>query len=158
MGQIIRQGARVWLETVLNTAQSSKADGGHTVDGHSFPVETGEAAASLLPLAEYLGVSIGISPDPKAQNLIGQGIGEGQQFQLIDNNLGTWRYSFAWSTEVYHFFLNDLFPMRTVIQSPWQSIETADRAMYEYCRDEIKRRLPKFSSYIYSVEGARSIG
>lgn len=157
MGQILRQGARVWLDTILNTVKSSNPDGYTSSTG--FPIETGEALASLIPLAQYLHVALSVTPAPGFKSAVSQGISEGK-FKIIDDNMSTWRYSFMWDSEVYHFFLNDLFSIKTVVLSPWMGVAAADEAMREYMHDELKRRLPKMYKYIYerdSVSGSFSL-
>lgn len=138
MGQIIRQGARLWLETVAPLV----------------PIQTGMARASLIPLADYLHVSLEVDPLQGFKSRVELGIDAGQGFVLIDDNMSTWRYSFAWKTEVLHYLLNDVYGTPTVISSPWNSVEHGDEVMWDYLYNEIPRRLPKMAKFIIKTKAS----
>jgi hypothetical protein len=100
LGQIIREAAREWLRAVL---MSVPARGG-------FPVVTGAAKSTLVPLGRVLRVAVPVNPVGKRDR---RELGESSQsFKIIDDKIRgnkRYEYSFEWSTDLLHYYINEFY-------------------------------------------------
>lgn len=131
MGQIIREAAREWLRAILTSVNGS------------FPVLTGAAKSTLKPLGRFLRVAVPVTPQPdKNGRWRGdrRSLGEASSsFEIIDRNF---EYSFTWSTDLLHYYLNEFFDIATVSSSPWHSLEAGERAFLDYVDKALATRVP----------------
>lgn len=145
LGQIIREAAREWLRAVIT---SVPARGG-------FPVLTGEAKATLAPLGRFLRVAVPISPTFDGRHKFQDKRAEGEaqsQFKLESKN---YNYSFEWSNEVAHYYINEFFALIPSAQPDgWHTLEAGERAMLIYVNDALERRLPNIAQYIGFSNGS----
>jgi hypothetical protein len=134
MGQIIREAAREWLRAVLKSVPSR---GG-------FPVWSGAAKMTLVPLGRFLNNVAGLSVSPVAGAPDRRSMGEeSQQFEITDdrNNGGSFEYSFEWSTDLLHYYVNEFYGY--IPSAPWNTQEAGRKAFEAYVDDAIERRLPE---------------
>jgi hypothetical protein len=139
LGQIIREAARQWLKAVLTSVPER---GG-------FPVLTGAAKSTLVPLGRVLRVAVPVRPVPaKGRNVVVDRRADGiqsQQFTLTSKNF---EYEFSWSTDLLHYYLNETFPMLQVKYTPWESVKQGNAAFITFLEAAIQRRLPNVADYI----------
>lgn len=125
LGQMIREGAREWLRAVIKSVPER--------DG--FPVWTGAAKGTLLPLGRLLKVRVPITPDPKAP-AGGVARGESEQaFEIKDdhNNGGSFIYEFQWLTSLFHYYLHEEFSeYHNIPNRPWKTMVDGDLAFQAY--------------------------
>lgn len=139
LGQIIREAARHWLRAVLRSVPER---GG-------FPVLTGAAKSTLVPLGRVLRVAVPVNPEPRAgRNNIVDRRSEGESSQSFTLESKNFEYSFEWSNDILHYFLNETFPMLQVQYTPWESLERGNEAFVAFLDEAIARRLPKVADYI----------
>lgn len=153
MGQIIREAARNWLRAVLTSVPEREG----------FPVLTGAAKSTLSPLGRMLRVAVPVIPvarpsrqyfdkrrgktyTRKSETTIVDRRAEGQasqQFLLISNNFN---YTFEWSTDLLHYFINEYFGR--IPFAPWHTLEKGARAFADYANNAILTRLPNLAGFI----------
>ncbi len=138
MGQIIREAAREWLKAVLESVPSR---GG-------FPVLTGAAKSTLVPLGRFLRVAVPVNPTVPAEKRRTAEGEASQQFRIIDdkNNGGSFTYSFEWSTTLLHYFINEFYGY--IPYAPWNTVEKGEDAFREYVENALNTRLPNVADYI----------
>lgn len=132
LGRIIREAAREWLRAVLTSVPSR---GG-------FPVVTGAAKSTLVPLGRILRVSVPVRPQPDKNGYYrGDRRAEGQReqkFRIVDdNNKGRkYIYSFEWSTTLLHYYLNEF---GLVHGNAWESVERGREAFMDYVNSALRK-------------------
>lgn len=133
LGQIIREAAREWLRAILKSVPSR---GG-------FPVWSGAAKSTLVPLGRFLNnvAGLNVSPVPKAPDRRSLGL-DSQSFTFTDdrNNGGSFEYSFEWSTDLLHYYINEFYGL--IPSAPWHTQEAGQRAFEAYVLDALERRAP----------------
>lgn len=146
--RIMKDAARVFLTTVLHHIK----DAPHTSGGDTFPVQTGEAKASLIPLARLLNVALPISPATRGKtgklrpNRVAEGKSKGKAFigELNRNFI----YKFDFQTAVRHFITNeDEFSPIPATATPWKAIAAGHAAAKKHIEENVDS-LPKIKSYI----------
>lgn len=152
MSIILRGAIKVWLDTVVRTIKSAP----YTV-GDSFPIQTGQAKATLQPIARYVRKALPISPAPGRPNLISQGLSK-TSFDVSDDKSspGKFEYHFEWETHVTHMLLNEFNHIARVTSStPWKATVAGHKAATAYIRGEVRRRLKKFkiTNYLRTITG-----
>lgn len=148
--QLFIDACQAWVEAVLTAVNGS------------FPVWTGMAKASLVPLAEYLQVesmepfsldlSITPHPDSDWHQQHGQNITAGlaaNKFKITqlgskDNPTG---FNFYYTNLVPHYELNESNAIATVPSSPWYTFPAGQAAFEEYIRDNYDRYVPVMTDY-----------
>lgn len=135
LGQIIREAAREWLRAVL---KSVPARGG-------FPVLTGAAKSTLVPLGRFLRVAVPVNPVKGDRRSLGL---NSQHFKIIDdkNNGGSFNYSFEWSTDLLHYFINEFYGY--IPYAPWNTVEAGEQAFIEYIENALNTKIPNLQEYI----------
>lgn len=135
LGQIIRNAAREWLRAVL---KSVPARGG-------FPVLTGAAKSTLVPLGRFLRVAVPVNPVKGDRRRLGE---SSQEFRIIDdkNNSGSFVYEFEWSTDLLHYYINEFFGY--IPFAPWNTVEAGEKAFLAYVEDALNNKLPNVADYI----------
>jgi len=146
LGQIIRQAAREWLKTVIKSIEGS------------FPVETGMAAGSLIPMARKLRVAFSVRPTrkPYYSKLEGgvQSLQAGmreQNFYLRDDktNPMSFIYEFEWTSTVVHYTINESYPIPFVkSETPWHTRRAGDAAAEAYIQKWIDRAFPELEKFV----------
>lgn len=122
MGQIIREAAREWLRAVIV----------------NVPVETGSAKSTLQPLGRLLRrVAVPINPTKSASDY--EHRWGASDFNIFDKNF---EYSFEWSSDLLHYYLNEFFPIATVASAPWHSLDAGEQAFLSYVDWALQNRLP----------------
>ncbi len=145
MGQIIREAAREWLRAVLKSINGD------------FPVLTGAAKSTLVPLGRFLKQVPGLSVTPvdDGRHPFRDRRAEGeasQEFNITQvpregrsNSDGI--YEFHWSNDIYHYYVNEF---RDIIKSaPWHTLEAGEQAFLAYVEEALERRLPDVADFIY---------
>jgi len=160
INKVIKEAAREFLIAVLNSI--SGAD--HTVEGGSFPVQTGEAAGSLLPLAAALGqaqqgVSFGITPAIDSRYKDGRlrpnriSVGRSQGHVSLGPTGRKLTYGFSFSSDVLHFYVNDIIGSNIPKSvTPWKSMAIGYKAFERYIDTHMFNRIPKLDDYFYTSE------
>lgn len=140
LGQIIRESAREWLRAVL---KSVPARGG-------FPVLTGAAKSTLVPLGRFVRVAVSVSPTEGDRRSLGVA---SQHFKIVDNtnNSGTFLYSFEWSTSLLHYYINEFYGY--IPYAPWNTVEAGETAFKAYIEKAMNTRLPEIADYISVIKG-----
>ncbi len=151
INKVVKEAAREFLITVLKVISGAP----HTV-GDNFPIQTGEAKGSLLPLGALLNqsqqrVSIPITPAPGRPNRISIGRSKGQV------KLGpTGRkliYVFEYSTDVLHFQINEI-TASSIPKSitPWYALLAGFTAFEVYINNNLFSSIPKLNKYLVTSE------
>lgn len=130
----IRQAARAWLRAVIP----------------KVPVWAGTAQGSLKPLAQFLRVSLIISPRVVRPGL-GPSVGAakgGFNFTRVGQ-----RYNFRFKTDVAHFLANEYNDMSSVkpnliAPTPWDAFLAGKAAFDSYVKNTLPKRLPRVKDYI----------
>lgn len=134
MGQMIREAAREWLRAVL---MSVPARGG-------FPVWSGAAKSTLVPLGRFLRINVPVHPDTKAPDR--RALGEASQtFHIRDDKSDpmSFVYEFEWSTDLLHYYINEFFGViPSAMPNGWRTAEAGERAFLDYLATTLPRRLP----------------
>lgn len=161
INKVIKEAAREFLITVLQAITGAP----HTVGGGSFPVQTGEAAGSLKPIAAVLGRSqlgadFSITPAVDSRykdgrlrpNKIAKGRSQGHvQLGRTGRNM---IFVFNYSTDVFHFLINDLtgsdIPKS---DTPWKTMALGFAAFEAYIDKHLFNRIPKIDDYLFSFGG-----
>lgn len=137
LGVIIRQAAREWLRAVL---KSVPARGG-------FPVVTGAAKSTLVPLGRVLRVAVPVRPvGRKDRREEGE---NSSKFKIVDDSVGgnkKYVYSFEWSTDLLHYYINEFYGY--IPHAPWNTTEAGEEAFVAYVEDALNRELPDISDHI----------
>ncbi len=163
LGTIIRQGARLWLKTLLTGIRNAPYS-----MGDSFPIWSGMAKGSLQPLGRYLHMSVPVAPRPpyystsvskktyrtvrhlrRPPNNVAEGNTK-QAFEIRDdaNLSGTLRFSFNFENLVEYFGINDLEANGKFPSTPWAILNEANDVMVAFVNSEIETRLPKLTDYL----------
>lgn len=143
----------------------------------NIPVDTGMAKASLLPLARALqrtrtpGAELPeISPKPGKRKRYALGgfksIARGESLagpKLIDEiikiNKASGLINFDYASKVFHFNLNEFFPLNSNDGKPWNSFKKGLRRLRAYLNQNLRRRVPNLLSFgqrtVYTVSGPR---
>jgi len=151
----------VWARTAISVVQP----------GNTFPVKTGMAAGSLVPLFDFLRASGKRIQDFRSKVLsqidveyaarllhkksYPKGVSMGKQSGFVTrlrNKYGPFRYTFSWYTEVPHFILNDQSAAPPELhlkhRTPWNVTKIANLAAQRYFKKAL-RQLPKLKDYHY---------
>lgn len=133
LGIIIRHAARGWLRAVLMSVPSR---GG-------FPVLTGAAKSSLVPLGRFLRVAVPVVPTVGVRDGRYRGDrrseGEASASFKITTKWGD-GYSFEWSTNLLHYYINEFYGV--IPDAPWNTVEKGEQAFLSYIDWAIENRLP----------------
>lgn len=107
----------------------------------TIPVWSGAAQATLLPLAEELGISIGIPNKPIVTNQVDNehGIAAGIQH----GHAKTTQYGFEWSQDLRHFDIQD--------PAVWHALDTATPVLKDFIRRKVRSIVPSMHSHIEKV-------
>lgn len=156
MGEVVREAARQWLRAVITSVPSAR-------DG-DFPVYTGMAKASLIPLGRFLRVAVPVHPikQYKDKNMT-KGIAAGRAPRggwVRDDHTHpmTFVYSFKWQSAVDHYETNELTDngwANLIAHRPWNTLEAGNAAFRNHVREAIHRKLPKIKNYLNVVESKR---
>jgi hypothetical protein len=125
---ILEESAREWLRAVV----------------HKVPIWSGEAVASLLPLAGYLDEEIEIHPVLDApEGGIERGIKQSRyKFEFTGGKM-----SFIFDELVPHYLINDfnrgLGQPPLIHPTPWRSLEAGREAFNRHFKQTIKDAFPK---------------
>lgn len=152
--QLFIDACQAWVEAVLTAVNGS------------FPVWTGMAKASLVPLAEYLQVEsvepfsldLSISPKPGSEwhQQNGQNIAAGlaaNKFKITrlvtpsNNGPLPSGFNFYYTNLVPHYEINESNAVPTVPSSPWYTFSAGQAAFEEYIRDNYDRYVPVMTDY-----------
>ena len=139
MTQLMTDGAKIFVQKTAS----------------KVPVWSGMAAASLLPLAEVLGIHIKITPVDNAPNRIalGRSLSLGASFYNYFKGSLDYRYTFEFKSLVKHFAILDnpdnepfdnilkYFKLKT--PPPWEAIEYGIEAYRSFVKKNIKDYAPK---------------
>ena len=109
----------------------------------SVPVDTGMARGTLVPLAHAVGANIPISPKRSLPN---KNAGAGANRSFADFRQEGSKHIFEWSTNVFHYYLNERFPLRSNYNAPWKSLKAGSLKVKQYLRStrpEIARALKR---------------
>jgi len=140
-GQIFRESVREWLRAVLTSVSGS------------FPVVTGTAKSTLVPLGRFLRNVGGLQVNPtKSQKGKGPGVGQAaSDFEIIDdrNAPGTLNYQFNWSNSIEHYFINEFFKASHIKTPtiPWFTTAAGQRAWEISINQRTLARLPKMTDF-----------
>jgi len=154
----IREAARVWLIAVLNAVKTVKSPR-HTV-GDSFPISTGEAKGSLVPLGRRLQIDVPISPASGREDRSSVGIQKGS-FEVPTTsssgpNTVQSSYVFNFESGVAHFKLlesNKANPKLNIrSRTPWEAILAGDIALDKFLDDNLFKNAPRVNSYFFESE------
>lgn len=139
LGSLLRQAARIWLRAVLT---SVPARGG-------FPVLTGEAKSTLVPLGRFLRVAVPVRPVEGDKRSKGE---SSQSFKIIDDTRSGRKfiYRFEWSNSVLHYYINEYFGL--IPFAPWNTTEAGAAAFTSYLEQELLRQVPNLLDHIESEE------
>lgn len=150
LAKLVKEAAREWLIAVLNAISGAP----YTV-GDSFPVQTGEAKASLLPVATILnrsgyGVDVPLGTAPGRENRAAQGRSQG--YVKLGPSGNRFDYVFEFRTSVLHFAWNEdnVAPSRLNIQSstPWYAFVAGSIAFENFISANASRIVPNINEYI----------
>jgi hypothetical protein len=169
--KLMREAAREWLMTVLNTIDSAKRTRkGKIVDPYTindtFPIVTGEAKGSLIPLGRSLHVDVPVRPKPGRPNRIAKGMGQGTFiYPQEQRGPGTIRadYFFNFQSRVEHFRINEISKDATekkglLSRTPWGAFAAANKVFEDFMNTHLFSRVPRVNSYFYTgerISGAR---
>jgi len=156
MNKFIKEAARVWLTTVLNHIQNAPFS-----VGDSFPIRTGEAKGSLLPVGRALGITIPISPAPTSITGRGRVIRKIRAGERKGRVLGPGKtpvrmiYRFHFNTSVLHFLINEIIiPSGTIRSSirPWESLKAGKEAFKDFVDTNLQSRIPRIEKYLLKTD------
>jgi len=92
-------------------------------------VDTGMSRGTLVPLARAVGGTIPISPK---RTLPGKNISAGANQSIVKfTNVGN-VHTFEWSTDVFQYYLNERFPLRSNRNTPWNSLEKGNQKVRDF--------------------------
>ena len=140
VGQVLRQAIRAWLKAVLNSINSRDA---YTL-GDSFPIKTGEAKGSLMPLGRALRVAMSVNPKPGEENKVLEGESQGKFYIRDDKSHPlSFKYRFNFSTGVVHFQTNEKIGRNNKrgSKTPWKSLEAGDKAFHNWINSHLQKRI-----------------
>ena len=141
--KVLREAMRAFLTTVLNHIKGAK----HTTGGDSFPVQTGEAKASLMPLGRVIQMSVPVTPAANRKNRVAVGKAKGRgAFTPLKRRFN---YKYTFSTRVVHFEINEenYSPIPTSA-TPWGAIAAGREAFKEYVDTHLKEQMPRIKDYL----------
>jgi len=133
LGVAIRQAARAFLRAAVR----------------EVPIQTGEARGSLQPLGKFLRVAVPI-PGAKPRSGKNAGTGAAQTVGPLIRVTPT-SASFTFTTEVFHYFLNDLHQFTygsDKKQTPWRSFEIGFDAFKREMNVQIARQIPNVFDFL----------
>lgn len=147
--KIVKEAAREWLIAVLNTIKNAPF-----TDGDSFPIKTGEAKGSLLPLAAILNqsqvrVNVPVTPAPGFENRISVGRSKGHV--KLGKTGARMIFNFSFDSDVLHFELNEFFDMGygpDASITPWNVRLAGAAAFREHIQNHLVERLPRMKRYV----------
>lgn len=119
-----------------------------------FPVWSGMAKSSLLPLAEFLEIPFSVTPKQNAPDRRAEGYALGRQGNFLivrRNQYGAYSYEFKWTTEVPHFEFLEFEAHPHVPSAPWYAIKAGNRLAQAYI-DSHMNRIPNINNYIIQQE------
>lgn len=147
MGQILREAAREWLRAILVSVPSR---GG-------FPVLTGAAKSTLVPLGRFLrqvkGLDVHPTSDKKHPYQDRRAEGEASsEFQLTQvpregRSNPDGKYNFGWANDILHYYINEFYGV--IPSGPWNTLQAGEEAWNASVEEAINRRLPDIADYIY---------
>jgi hypothetical protein len=137
MGQIIRESAREWLRAILVSVAGD------------FPVWSGAAKSTLIPLGRFLGQVKGLEANPVQKAPDRRDLGENSQDFYISSK--DFNYEFFWSTSLLHYYTNEFYHVPIPHISPWHTLDAGEDAWLKYVEDALNRRLPNLSNFIDTV-------
>jgi len=154
----VREAAREWLIAVLNAVKTAKPPR-HTV-GDSFPISTGEAKGSLVPLGRRLHIAVPISPAPGREDRSSIGIQKGSFEVPTTSSAGPntvqSSYVFNFESGVAHFELlesNKANPKSNIrSKTPWHAILAGDIALQKFLDKNLFKNAPRVNSYFFVSE------
>jgi len=86
--------------------------------GH-IRVDTGMSRGTLVPLAHAINFNMPLSPK---RTLPGKGVSQGSQQSAFSFKQNGNIHSFEWASNVFQYYLNEQFPLRSNSSSPWYSL------------------------------------
>lgn len=153
---LMRNAVREWLIRALQ----GKNEGG------KFPVLTGMAKASLIPVGRLVRMVVPVSLDYEKLRASGwtrwhvkrgdygwdrraEGKAAGKaDLEILSNQYGPFRVNFNVQSLVEHLEKNDLFPRSSVPEAPWGIFAAANNAFNDYVDNNIQQYIPKIEDYI----------
>lgn len=143
---ILRGAVKEYVRTLIHAIRRAP----HTM-GDTFPIQTGEAKASLRPIARFARVALPIRPAPKRPDHTSRGESKGH-FEFTSED---YQYRFTWSTDVEHFLINEFNHIARVRSStPWHATVAARNAAQAYIKQEVRKRIKKFKIKTFLVTKA----
>jgi len=152
--KVMREAARAWLIAVLNAPQSAGKDRGdpYTI-GDKFPIVTGEAKGSLIPLGRALRVDVPVRPKPGRENRIAKGMSQGH-YNYSREAPGAGRvhptYFFNFQTDVKHYLTNERLAVTKdkdlLSVTPWKTFD-AGAIAYQKIMVHLKEQVPRVTDY-----------
>lgn len=134
MREALISGVRAWLNSILTRGNR----------GGQFPVLTGMAKGTLIPVGRVVRRAIPISPVGKKA---GRTPASGAAMSHAEITGAGGKFTFEWNTFVKHFELNEKFNISTVSGTPWQFVPPSNREFRKRVRSFLKARGIKFGDY-----------
>lgn len=153
--RLMREAATAWLIAVLNEIQSAGKDRGDPYTlRDTFPIVTGEAKASLIPLGRMLHYHVHVRPKPGKENRIAEGISQGH-YTLPKEIPGVGsvkdNYYFNFLIDVKHYMINEYKNVTKkkdlLSQTPWQTFKAGDAAFLRVMK-HLDAKVPRVNNYI----------
>jgi hypothetical protein len=136
MGQIIREAARDWIRAIIKSVPSR----------NGFPVLTGAARSTLVPLGRFLrNVPVTVNPVPGQPDRRKEGE-DSSSFKIVTSET---EYLFEWSTTLDHYRINDQYPV--IKSAPWHTMDAGADAFVESANRKMRERLPHIADYVSIV-------
>ena len=152
--KVMREAARAWLIAVLNSIKSAGTERGDPyVISDKFPIVTGEAKGSLIPLGRALRVDVPVRPRPGKENRIAKGMAQGRyNYSREAPGAGGVHdtYFFNFQTDVEHYLTNERLDVTKEkglrSKTPWATFPAGDKAFKEVM-DKLKQHVPRVTDY-----------
>lgn len=123
------------------------------------PVDSGMARGSYLNIGRFLRVQIPISPkSPRSANsrkYLGTNVTKSPTVgaalsvtpeQAFQQQGGITVFNF--NTRVFHYNLNEFFPLRSNRGVPWRSLDAGQLAFFEFLNANLLKRIPQFNQFL----------
>lgn len=126
------------------------------------PVRTGMAQGSLLPLGRFLSIShagemFEITPIQEPDRIAqGEALSDDPKSMFVSNGKG--EFLFIFDINVFHYTLNEFFPMGPYvnpadpnIQPPWNSMVAGRDAYLNYIQENVPTSVPRVAEFLYAT-------
>jgi len=116
------------------------------------PVYTGMSKAAFEPLMRRVGlqtVITGIKVARKKGSDYDRSVSHGRDKGIFNFNMGPRFYTMTFSSQVFHFKINDSRKVKNVPESPWGALQKGVDSFYSYIRNEpFDKNAPKLVNYV----------